>query len=101
MNKRSIKILAITTITLLQFGVLAPAKAQEAENKKSPLTREMIQIGFMVALGVTGLAVLLGTGKSMKYKGDGTPIEAEEDIVTESNHDVHNLEKDSDLGELR
>ncbi len=72
MNNRAKKILTLISINLLLLGTLASpgAAAEEKAKKKSPLPPQLIQIGFMVALSVTGLAVVLGTGKSMKYNGN-------------------------------
>jgi len=92
MNKRTKKLIAIITINLLLLGSILPARAAEEDKKKKVLTPQLIQIGFMVALSVTGLAVLLGTGKSMKYNAS-QEIEPEAD----SEQAGHNQDDDNIL----
>ena len=83
MTKRSIKLLAVTAYSLLLFGAMLPVNAApSADNYKKEkqgtvIPKEIMKMGFLIAISVTGLAVLIGTGKSIKYVG-GTDIEGDQ-----------------------
>ncbi len=108
MTKRARKLLMIITINLLLLGVFAPANAAPASTtkKKNPLSPQLIQIGFMVALSITGLAVVIGTGKSIKYnesaesggddEAEGKP-ETEDSYGDDDNISIHNFEDDDSI----
>ena len=88
MNKQAKKLLTIITINLLILGAISPALAAgaEKEENKPVLTPKILKIGFAAALAMTAMAVLLGTGKSMKYNG-GEADEAEKDLEKANSHE--------------
>ncbi|MGK7917498.1 MAG: hypothetical protein AB4038_18465 [Prochloraceae cyanobacterium] len=95
MTKRSIKLLAVTAYSLLLFGAMMPVNAApSADNSKQEkqgtvIPKEIMKMGFLIAISVTGLAVLIGTGKSIKYVG-GTHIK--DDQTHDSSEELDSLD---------
>lgn len=95
MTKRSIKLLAVTAYSLLLFGAMLPVNAApSADNSKKEkqgtvIPKEIMKMGFLIAISVTGLAVLIGTGKSIKYVG-GTHIK--DDQTHDSSEELDSLD---------
>ncbi|MDJ0714535.1 MAG: hypothetical protein QNJ54_09980 [Prochloraceae cyanobacterium] len=107
MTKRSIKLLAVTIFSLLLFGAGPRANAAPSgKDEGGPvIPQEVIQISFLVVLAVTGLAVLVGTGKSIKYsdtneseaaEGEENHIAASGQRYAEEEHEIAHGEFDSD-----
>ena len=99
MKNKSLEILALTILcSLLVTTKIVPVKAapssKDGKSKSKPLKdtkllentplfeSKKFRIAFITTLSMTGLAILIGTGKSIKYNNSQ---EEEEELKTDSN----------------
>ncbi len=100
MINRLTKLLTLVAFSLLINQAVLPVNAapkpdSAKETKAYPLPPQLIEVAFLSALAVTGLAVVLGTGKSIKHHRDSSKIVESTSSVQEKDNKVESLNKTS------